>query len=149
MASCFRPIKALDSIFNTAVEAQVKPFYFFWCVHGCRGYSAFSQKKSCFLSFFSSIKSIFFTCEQVCVFIMASSSPHSVCLDWFLKLSAVWWGDKWAEGTCASEYDKHFDRVRLFDYLPGSNKSESAYKFHLGKSMNNVIGITDLHYSNG
>ena len=80
---------------------------------------------------------------------MPSSSPHSVYLDWFLKLSAVLRGDKWAEGKFGSEYDKHFDRLRLFDYLPGSNKSESAYKFHLGKSMNNVIGITDLHQSNG
>lgn len=48
-----------------------------------------------------------------------------------------------------SQYDKHFDRVKLFAYLPATNKSESAYKFHLGKSKNNVIGITDLHRFNG
>lgn len=86
--------------------------------------------------------------RAVSAFIMASSSTDSVYLDWFLKLPAVWWGDKWAKDKYGSHYDKNFDRVKLFAFLPGTNKSESAYKFDLGKSKNNVIGITDLHRFN-
>ena len=39
--------------------------------------------------------------------------------------------------------------MKLFAYLPGSAKTESAYKFDCGRTKNNVIGITDLDRFNG
>ena len=80
---------------------------------------------------------------------MASSSADSVFLNWFLNLPATWWGEEWAKEKYGSHYDKHFDRVKLFAFVPSTNKSEPAYKFNLGKSKNKVIGITDLHRFNG
>jgi len=80
---------------------------------------------------------------------MASLSSDSRYLHWILKLPATWWGEEWAQDKYGSDYDKHFDRVRLSAYLPGSSKTEPAYKFDCGRTKNNVIGITDLDSFNG
>jgi hypothetical protein len=80
---------------------------------------------------------------------MASSSSGSVCLDWILKLPATWWGEEWAQDKYGSDYDKHFDRVKLSAYLLGWTKTEPAYKLDCGRTKNNVIGITDLDRFNG
>ena len=80
---------------------------------------------------------------------MASSSSDSRYLDWILKLPATWWGEEWAQDRYGSDCDKHFDKVKLFAFLPGSAKTEPAYKFDCGRTKNNVIGMTDLDSFNG
>jgi hypothetical protein len=79
---------------------------------------------------------------------MASSSSETDYTNWFLKLPATWWGEDWAKSKYGSDYDKKFDLVRLTTYIPGTQKTEPAYKFDLGKTKNNVTGITDLRRFN-
>jgi hypothetical protein len=79
---------------------------------------------------------------------MASSSGEGGYTNWFLKLPATWWGEKWAKDKYGSDYDKKFDVVQLTTCLPATSKTETAYKFDIGRTKNNVIGMTDLRRFN-
>ena len=109
----------------------------------------FFSKNIIFFKFFQFHKINFFHLRAKTCFIMASSSPDSIYFNWFLKLPATWWGTEWAKDKYGPEYDKHFDRMKLFAYLPGSTKTEPAYKFDWCSTKNYVIGISDLNLFNG
>jgi hypothetical protein len=76
---------------------------------------------------------------------MASSDTESSYLNWICELPVSFWGEKWALDTYGPDYSQKTDRVQLHEYVPATSKTEAAYKFHLRKSKNSIIGLTELN----